>query len=66
MSQELSVEQLRELARRIRKQLPEGVFYCLLVWPPGDPADFGYFSNAHRGEAVVAMEKLLGEVHSDE
>jgi hypothetical protein len=59
---ELSTETLRELARRVRSQLPEGVFYCLLVWPIGEPEDVAYFSNAHRAEAVVAMESLLGTV----
>jgi hypothetical protein len=60
MSNELSHEAVRELAKRIKDQLPDGVFYALLVWPPGEPDDFGYFSNAHRGESIVAIESLLG------
>jgi hypothetical protein len=56
----LSQEQLRELARRIRSQLPDGVFYALVVWPPGQPEDCGYFSNAQRVESVIAIETILG------
>lgn len=62
MTDELTHEQLRELARKIRERLPDGLSYCLLVWPPGEPTDAGYFSNAHRAEAIVAMEALLGVI----
>ena len=57
---ELDSERLRELARSVREQLPEGVFYALVIWPPGQPDDVGYFSNAHRAEALVAIETLQG------
>ena len=66
MSQELTIEQLRELARRVKSQLPDNVFYSLLIWPPGEPTDVGYFSNAHHAEAVAAFETLLGRVRDDE
>lgn len=58
--QELTHEQLRELAKRVRGQLPDGLLYCLLVWPPDKADDVGYFSNAHRSQAVIALESLLG------
>jgi len=57
---EPNVERLREMARAVREQLPEGVFYCLIIWPPGQPDDVGYFSNAHRAEAFVALETIRG------
>jgi hypothetical protein len=59
MSEPLTTEALRELARRIRETLPEGVFYALVVWPPGSTDDCAYFSNAHRTEALEAIQTLL-------
>jgi hypothetical protein len=59
---ELSTETLRELAARVRSQLPEGVFYCLLVWPPSEPTDVAYFSNAHRAEAAQAIKAIQGHL----
>ena len=64
MNEEL--EKLRQMARSIRAQLTEGIFYSLLIWPPGETEDVGYFSNAHRAEAIVAMETLLGKVKDHE
>jgi hypothetical protein len=58
--QELSTEHLRELARRIRAQLPDGVFYALVIWPPGQTSDCAYFSNAQKIEAREAMQSILG------
>jgi hypothetical protein len=57
---QLSHEQLRQLAKQIRSQLPAGLSYCLLVWPSGEPEDFGYFSNSPKAESLVALESLLG------
>ena len=59
---DLSSEKLRELARRIREQLPPGVFFSLVVWPPGDPSDCAYFSNAHKAEAILALTTLTRHV----
>jgi hypothetical protein len=59
MSEPLTTEALRELARRIRQILPEGVFYALVVWPPGASDDCAYFSNAHKDEALQAIQTLL-------
>jgi len=53
-------EKLRELARAVRAQLPDGISYALLIWPPGQPDDVGYFSNAHRAEALVALQTIQG------
>jgi hypothetical protein len=55
----MTTEALRELARRIRQTLPEGVFYALVVWPPGEHEDCAYFSNAHKAEALAAIQTLL-------
>ena len=55
----METEQLRELARAVKSQLPEGVFYALIIWPPGEPDDVAYFSNAHRAEAFVAIQTIL-------
>jgi len=52
-------ERLRELAKAVRSQLPEGVFYALIIWPPGEPTDVAYFSNAQRAEAFVAIQRIL-------
>jgi hypothetical protein len=60
MAKELKSEDLRELARRIRDQLPAGLFYALVIWPPGKTDDLGYFSNAQRIEAREAIQTLLG------
>ena len=59
MSQEQSIERLRELAKAVARQLPEGVFYALIIWPPGEPTDVAYFSNAQRAEAFVAIQRIL-------
>jgi hypothetical protein len=61
MNQEQEQERLRELAKRVRMQLPEGVFYSLVMWAPGEPQTCVYFSNAHRAESIIAFETLLGE-----
>ena len=58
MSNELTHEQLRELGKRLRAQLPDGLCYCVLIWPPADPSDVAYFSNAHQPFALVAMQSL--------
>jgi hypothetical protein len=58
VSQEQSIERLRELAKAVARQLPEGVFYSLVIWPPGEPTDVAYFSNAQRAEAVVAIQTI--------
>jgi hypothetical protein len=60
MSEPITTEALRELARRIRQTLPDGVFYALIVWPPGKTDDLAYFSNAQRIEAREAIQTLLG------
>ena len=52
-------ERLRELAKAVARQLPEGVFYALIIWPPGEPDDVAYFSNAQRAEAFVAIQRIL-------
>ena len=54
-----NTERLRELARRVHAQLPGGLFYALVVWCPGQPAEAALFSNAHRAESVVALESIL-------
>jgi hypothetical protein len=59
MSEPLTTEALRELARRVRETLPDGVFYALVVWPPGATDDCAYFSNAHKAEALAAIQTLL-------
>jgi hypothetical protein len=59
MSEPLTTEALRELAARIRGALPDGVFYALVVWPPGQSDDCAYFSNAHKDEALSAIQTLL-------
>jgi hypothetical protein len=51
-------ERLGELAKAVARQLPEGVFYALIIWPPGEPTDVAYFSNAQRAEAVVAIQTI--------
>ena len=51
-------EALRELAKRVKAQIPEGLCYILIVWPPGEPEDVGYCSNSHRIEAIKALETL--------
>jgi len=56
---ELKTERLRELARRVHAQLPGGLFYALVVWPPGEPTEAGLFSNAHRAEAATALQTIL-------
>jgi len=58
--QELSAEHLRELARRVRQALPPGVFYALVIWPPGQSSDCAYFSNAQKIEAREAIQTILG------
>jgi hypothetical protein len=58
--QELSTEHLRELARRVSAALPPGVFYALVIWPPGQAGDCAYFSNAQKIEAREAMQTILG------
>ena len=52
-------ERLGELAKAVARQLPEGVFYALIIWPPGEPTDVAYFSNAQRAEAFVAIQRIL-------
>jgi len=54
-----NTERLRELARRVHAELPEGLFYALVVWCPGQPAEAALFSNAHRAEAAIALQTIL-------
>jgi hypothetical protein len=51
-------ERLRELAKAVKSQLPEGIFYALIIWPQSEPTDVAYFSNAQRAEAVVAIQTI--------
>lgn len=52
-------ERLRELATAVRSQLPEGLAYLIIVWPPLDSADVAWWSNAPRTEALQALATLL-------
>jgi hypothetical protein len=60
MSEPLTSEALRELARRIRETLPSGLSYALIVWPHSSPDDCAYFSNAPKVDSVIALETMLG------
>lgn len=62
---DLTQERLRELGRAVAAVFPPGLAYCMIVWPTGETQDCGYFSNTHRIEARVALERVMGAIRQE-
>lgn len=52
-------EQMQELGRRVKAQLPEGFGYALFVFPHGRPGVANYVSDSQRPDVVQAVEAFV-------
>lgn len=59
MNKMLGAEFMRKLADRIKKKLPEGWGFCLIVFPFNRPGIANYISNAKRETMIEALKEKI-------
>ncbi len=57
-----AVDELRAAAQKLKRVMPNGVGFAVLVFDCGDKGNLAYVSNAERADMLQAMREFIAKV----